>query len=327
MDSGAVGFVVIGRNEGDRLIDSLRSVLALSNRVVYADSASTDGSAERARALGAIVAAVPPDGPMTAARGRNVGYALLRERFPDTEFVQFIDGDCILDPGFVPKALRFMRDHERAGLVCGRRYEAHPDASLYNRLCDDEWNTPVGLSQYSGGDALVRVAAFDEVGGYRSDLPAGEEPEMTSRMRAAGWQIWRIDANMTEHDARIMKFGQWWQRAQRGGFAYAEVWRMTRGLPQQAFARQLGSALLWTVAIPAAVLLLALAFGSARLLLLLPLIYAVQIVRIAAKNGIWSLRSWQKASMMLLSKLPELAGAIRFVLRGRVDPSEYKVSR
>src|SRR5215218_8557304 len=177
MDSGAVGFVVIGRNEGDRLIDSLRSVLALSNRVVYADSASTDGSAERARALGAIVAAVPPDGPMTAARGRNLGYALLRERFPDTEFVQFIDGDCILDPGFVPKALRFMGDHEAQRF----RHEAR----IENAVAVDE------LDELRVGKALAEEGISEVASARRSHRSVGwdRRDDRSKRPRAFGAAI------------------------------------------------------------------------------------------------------------------------------------------
>src|ERR1044071_4417896 len=126
-----VGFVVIGRNEGARLEQCLRSVLAVSNRVVYADSASTDGSAEVAKSLGAAVVNLPSDGRLTAARGRNAGYRELRERFGDCEAVQFLDGDCILQPQWLSQALAFLEDHPKVAVVCGRRFEAHPDASIY----------------------------------------------------------------------------------------------------------------------------------------------------------------------------------------------------
>ena len=43
------GVVLIGRNEGERLRRCLESVLKLTNRVAYADSASSDGSVELAR--------------------------------------------------------------------------------------------------------------------------------------------------------------------------------------------------------------------------------------------------------------------------------------
>ena len=318
-----VGFVVIGRNEGPRLEACLRSVLAASKRVVYADSASTDASVATGRRLGVDVVELPADGRLTAARGRNAGYKELRARFPDCDLVQFLDGDCILQPQWIPQAIAFLEDHPNVGVVCGRRLEANPDASIYNRLCDAEWDTPIGEATECGGDALMRCAALDEVGGYRSELQAGEEPEMTARMRAAGWQIWRIDAPMTEHDARILRLSQWWRRTQRGGFGYAQVWAATRNLPQRLYARQLQSAVLWAAALPLAVMIAALIFRQPLLLFLLPIAYAVQVVRIAFRRK--GPGRWPGAALILLAKFPEAIGAARFMLAGgRRHMPEYK---
>jgi hypothetical protein len=205
--------------------------------------------------------------------------------------------------------------------VCGRRFEAHPEASLYNRLCDREWNTPIGEALECGGDALIRCAVFEEVGGYRDDLQAGEEPEMTARMRAAGWKIWRIDAPMTEHDAKILTLRQWWRRTQRGGFGYAQVWSATRSLPKRLYSRQLRSALAWAVALPAAIVLVAILSRQPIVLLAVPLLYGLQWLRIALgrpRDG-----KWPSAALILLAKFPEAIGALRFVLTGRRVP-EYK---
>ena len=52
-----------------------------------------------------------------------------------------------------------------------------------------------------GGIVMLRAKAVEEVGGYREDLIAGEEPELSVRLRRTGWRIWRLDAEMTMHDA------------------------------------------------------------------------------------------------------------------------------
>ena len=36
---------------------------------------------------------------------------------------------------------------------------------------------------------LVRVEAFEAVGGFRPELIAGEEPELCMRLREKGWKI------------------------------------------------------------------------------------------------------------------------------------------
>ena len=68
-------------------------------------------------------------------------------------------------------------------MVCGRRRERFPDRSIYNRLCDIEWDTPIGRANACGGDAMIRADAFAQVDGYRADLIAGEEPELCLRLR------------------------------------------------------------------------------------------------------------------------------------------------
>lgn len=317
------GFVVIGRNEGSRLEQCLRSVLAISKRVVYADSASTDGSVELAEALGAAVVALPQDGKLNAARGRNAGYAELKARFSECKAVQFLDGDCILQPRWIEHAVAFMRDNPKVAIVCGRRFEAHPDASIYNALCNEEWNTPIGQANECGGDALVRCEAFDRVSGFRSDLLAGEEPEMSARMRAASWQIWRIDALMTEHDAKILSLRQWWRRTQRGGFGYAQVWQATRSLPERLYGRQLRSALLWAIMLPLSVVLVAAFTKRPLILIIVPLAYTLQVARIAARAR--GPARWTRATLTLLAKIPESLGAARYILTsGARSVPEYK---
>lgn len=313
-----VAFVVIGRNEGERLRDALRPLLELTPRVVYVDSSSTDGSVALALNLGAVAVVLDPSTLLSAARGRNEGFREVRARFPDCDYVHFIDGDCVIAPGWLEKAVAFLDANPKVAVACGRRFEQFPDASIYNRLCDEEWNTPVGKAEHSGGDALVRVSAFEQVGGFRSDLKAGEEPEMTSRMRAAGWEIWRLDAPMTEHDAKILRFGQWWKRMIRGGFGYAEVWSSTGQLSQRVFGSQLRSAFTWTIAVPLLILLAAIYFSDSRVLFLIPLAFALQIARIAARRG-FSQHAWQSAALLVIAKVPEAVGALSYFLGKKAD--------
>lgn len=215
-----VDAVVIGRNEGARLVACLASLAGQVRHVVYVDSGSTDGSQQAAREAGAEVIELDMTQPFTAARARNAGLKALRSAPPD--FVQFIDGDCILREGWMPRAMAFLAENLRAAVVCGRRREQYPENSVYNTLIDAEWNTPVGESRACGGDALMRYQAVTAVRGFRDDLIAGEEPELCLRLRAQGWTVWRIEAEMTWHDAGITRFSQWWKRTERAGYAFTE---------------------------------------------------------------------------------------------------------
>lgn len=248
----AVAIVVIGRNEGERLKRCLDSLAAGAHTVVYVDSGSTDRSLERARAAGARVVELDLSLPFTAARARNVGFEHMMEVAPRTEFVQFVDGDCTLHVGWIDTAVRALREQRDVAVVCGRRRERFPEASVYNRLCDVEWDTPVGIARACGGDALMRVEAFRRVGGYDPAMIAGEEPDLCLRLARQGHRVLRVDAEMTLHDAAMTHWRQWWQRAVRTGHTTAELLAKYGPAPEHRRARRALSDVFWAVALPIA---------------------------------------------------------------------------
>jgi glycosyltransferase involved in cell wall biosynthesis len=320
-----VGVVAIGRNEGQRLVCCLKSLRGCTGTLVYVDSGSTDRSVEAAADLGARVVRLDMDRPFTAARARNAGYDALKGSGAAVEFVQFVDGDCELDRNWMDAAVAFLQQHRDVAVVCGRRRERFPEASVYNRLCDDEWNTPVGEATACGGDALVRADALDAVGGFNAALIAGEEPELCVRLRAAGWKIWRLDAEMTLHDAAITRFRDWWRRNVRAGHAFAEVSRLHRGSRCGIWGREVRRAVLWAGVLPVLILCGALIHPAALLALAL---YPLQVVRIALRRDWKSAHSWTHATFLLLGKFAELQGIAKYFLlrlRGRTARLiEYK---
>ena len=308
----ATGAVIIGRNEGQRLEQCLASVTRDIAHVVYVDSGSTDDSLARARAAGAQVVELDLSQPFTAARARNAGFAALTATTP-VDYVQFIDGDCELAAGWVAAARQVLDDTPEAVVVCGRRRERFPQASVYNRLCDWEWDTPVGEARACGGDALMRARAFAEVGGFDPGLIAGEEPELCVRLRGRGGRIFRIDHEMTLHDAAMTRFGQWWKRSRRAGHAYAEGAALHGRPPERHGIGETRRALLWGGALPLAILALAL-FGSPWALLL-ALVYPAQVLRLALRIGAGQRQAWERAVFLTLGKFPEALGVLEFHLR------------
>jgi len=318
-----VGAVAIGRNEGARLERCLRSLVGQVETVVYVDSGSEDGSPEMARALGVTVVDLDLTRPFTAARARNAGARRLREVRPEVTHLQFVDGDCEVQPGWIGEAVAAFSapDAARLAVVCGRRRERHPEASVFNRLCDVEWDTPVGDALFCGGDAMVRADAFDEVGGYRDDLIAGEEPELCVRLRMKGWRIRRIDAEMTLHDADMHRVGQWWKRTERAGYAYAAgAWLHGRG-PTRHFVDRHRRIWFWGAALPAAALGAApVTLGTSLSLLGAYPVSAARAYRDARNRGRTPTDAGTFALATTAGKGPELVGAARFHwerLRGR----------
>jgi GT2 family glycosyltransferase len=252
-----VGVVAIGRNEGERLRACLEAVVRAGAPAAYVDSGSTDGSVALAQRLGVQVVELDMSVPFTAARARNAGFKCLLESHPDLQFVQFIDGDCEMADGWLDVASRALEERPEIAIVAGRCRERHPDASVYNRICDLEWDTPVGESEKCGGIFLVRAAALRQVDGFNSALIAGEEPEMCLRLREKGWKIWRVGEEMNLHDAAMTRFGQWWRRMIRGGHAFAEVSGMHPRSPKRIWVRETRSSLCWGLVLPITIVSLA----------------------------------------------------------------------
>jgi GT2 family glycosyltransferase len=305
------GAVAIGRNEGERLKRCLQS-LSEAAVVVYVDSGSSDGSAQWARSQAtAEVIDLDLTLPFTAARARNAGFLRLRGMAPDLSYVQFVDGDCELRQGWPQRALSFLEAHRDVGAVYGRRRERHPERSIYNWLCDQEWDGPVGEVRACGGDVMMRAHAVEAVGGYRVDLIAGEEPELCVRLRAAGWRVWRLEDEMTLHDAAMTRFDQWWRRTLRGGYAFAQGAYLHGVRPERHFVWESNRAWLWGFWMPLGCLTAGLAFGPWGWAAWL--IYPLQMLRQTVRNQGPLSRRARLALFQVLARFPEGLGQIKFM--------------
>lgn len=326
-----VGVVIIGRNEGDRLKVCLDSVQG--NAVVYVDSESTDDSVIVAEKAAAHVVKLDMSKPFSAARARNEGLKALIDQYPQLEYVQFVDGDCEVVEGWLESSIAFLESSPGYGVVCGRRQERFPDQTIYNLLCDIEWDTPIGDALACGGDALMRVAALTQVGGYDPSFIAGEEPELCFRLRENGWKIARIDEQMTRHDAAIYHLKQWWKRSLRSGYAYT-LNNLKHGhkAPEYFKSKELKSIKVWFCVLSFLFVINILCLSPYILLASLGLLM-LQIVRVGAKDQ-RTIRSKGVVSAMLysafnlLAKIPQFLGHIRCLKKHRRGVShtivEYK---
>lgn len=310
-----IGVVVIGRNEGERLVRCLDSLSLVAGAIVYVDSGSTDGSVEMARAKGVEVVALDMSVPFTAARARNAGFHRLLQLRPEVDHVQFVDGDCEMIDGWFDSASRCLEDNAKVACVCGRLQERFPDRSIYNRLCDFEWDRPTGDTDACGGIVMMRVSVLTEVGGFREDMVAGEEPELCQRIRQRDWRIHRLPAAMAWHDAAMLRFGQWWKRSKRAGFSYAQ--RMSlQNLPiERGLARQAMRTWLWAALIPLIILVSIAVVGPVGLALML--IYPFQVLRMTRGVGQTFRVRLARAFFTMLGKFPELLGQLEFWLGHR----------
>ncbi|MGB4557956.1 MAG: glycosyltransferase [Burkholderiaceae bacterium] len=324
-----ISVVIIGRNEGQRLLRCIASVQAAdwgdrSYELIYIDSSSQDDSVAKAQALGAKVQVLDDQSP-SAAKARNLGW-----RQASGEFVMFLDGDTELHPDFLLKALQALQDPKLCAAF-GHLRELHPEQSIYTRVMDLDWASPVGRSLFFGGIVLVRRSALEAVGGYDPALKAGEEPEMCSRLRALGWEIEHIDAPMALHDLAITTFRAYCLRAYRSGIAYAEVAERMRLrgdiLWQHESRRDFWHGL--GLLLSPLIFLLALSWSALAAMALVA--GGLAIIARSAQRCAWrapgqTLLHWQYAFHTFFQKIPALLGQLKWrQTRGQtMELVEYK---
>jgi glycosyltransferase involved in cell wall biosynthesis len=318
--------VVIGRNEGPRLGACLTAALAQRGPVVYIDSGSRDGSVEIARDLGVEVIELAEEQGYTAARARNRGLRVASDR--SFGLVQFVDADCFLQPGWLDAGREALLRDDGLAVVVGHLRERHPEATVWNRLCDLEWRGPLGEISACGGNMLARVGPLARLGGFREDLIAGEEPELCLRLRRAGHRIQRLDLPMATHDAAMTRASQWWKRTVRSGFVLAEGVALHGKDKERYKVRDLAGVLLWAVLAPA--------FIAVATVLWFPVgavsigVYPAQFARLWMREcrglglGFGALR----AASLVVCKFAQLQGVLTFLASrasgGRARLIEYK---
>ena len=317
--AGKLGIIVIGRNEGERLRRCLDSVREYPTKV-YVDSGSTDASVVLARSLEFQVVELRTPPNFTAARARNAGLARLLQKRADLSYVQMVDGDCEVQPGWIGAALLALEAEPDLALVYGRRRERFPEQSIYNALCDDEWNTPVGETNGCGGDAMFRIQALQEVGFYNPAMIAGEDTELAMRLMKSGWRLRRLDAEMTVHDAAISRFSQWWSRTRRSGHGYGEMAFLHPDARNPNWPRTVRSIAFWGLLMPlglvgAVALGCTVGLGGWLVAGLFAACWPLRMAQLAERQrrrGLGAKVAWASGVLLIVGKVPQFLGLVHF---------------
>lgn len=319
-----IGVVVIGRNEAMRLPATLRALTLTGLPMIYVDSRSSDNSIEVARGLGVKTLVLSPDKSINASSARNTGMQWLLERYPDLQYVQFVDGDTAISLEWLPAAILRLETQPTVGFVCGQLREKDRDNNIYRRLCDMEWRwdaTDDAEPSRLGGMGLMRVAAFKQSGGYDETLVAGADPELYGRLVKQGWRLQVLPVMMGLHDSGMVAFKQWWTRCVKAGYGFA------KGYANGSWRKDVRSAIFWACLLPVFTLLATLLPFGGYIALFLLASYPLNTLRIwfgKAKHEFSAADRYLYANALMLMKFAQMWGIAKFHFQKQISPIQYK---
>jgi GT2 family glycosyltransferase len=198
----AISVVVITRDRAESTLRSVRRLRSLPEapQVIVVDNDSSDDTVARLGGIDGVRVLPLPEN--LAAAGRNVGVSVAT-----TPYVAFADDDSWWDPGALTRAVELFDRHPRLALLAGRVLvgSASREDPLNEQLARSPLGTEPGLPGptilgFLACGAIVRRAAFLEVGGFHRRYGVGGEEELLALdLAAAGWQLCYVHDLVAHH--------------------------------------------------------------------------------------------------------------------------------
>jgi len=198
-----VAVVIATRNRGTELLGTLTRLRALHEQppIVVVDNGSTDGTAELVRTH------YPGVQVVGLRRNRGAAARTVGARLVDSPYVAFSDDDSWWAPGALGRAAELLERHPRLAVLAARVLVG-PEARL-DPVCAEMAHSPLPSAPDLPGPsvlgfiacgAVVRRAAFLEVGGFHARLGVGGEEELLSvDLAAGGWGLAYVEEVVAHH--------------------------------------------------------------------------------------------------------------------------------
>lgn len=197
-----ISFIVIGRNEGLKLVACLESIVRAAkllkherHEVIYVDSSSTDNSVSLAKAFPGV-AVFRITGKCNAAVARNIG---AKESSGNILF--FIDGDMEIEEDFLLHALEggalkyqcvtgqlLHLTYDGAGKFLCERYEPESGAGLQEEVV-----------RTGGGVFVIERSAWGQAGGMRTKYKRSQDIDLTVRLEKLNIKTIRLPSLIAKH--------------------------------------------------------------------------------------------------------------------------------
>lgn len=208
-------------NERDHIADTLEHALAAARpfggEVLLADSGSDDGTIEIARGFPVRIVQLVRREERCCGAGAQLAFQHARGRY-----FYLLDGDMLLDPGFLPQAMAYLDAHpDVAGVGGVVRERVIANAEFHIRAQAGAKPRPEGAEVgHLDGGGLYRRAAIEQVGYFADrNLRAFEEMDLGLRLRAAGWRVAHLPIPAVDHFGHVLSdYALLWKRI-RSGYA------------------------------------------------------------------------------------------------------------
>lgn len=219
-------FIIIGKNEGHKLVGCINSIKRTVDEnnmgdydIIYVDSKSTDDSIDLISGLDDKLRIFRITGKANPAIGRNIGAVE-----SDADIYCFIDGDMELVPEFFPEVI------DSAGRL------KHPFVSgQFENIYYDQNNHRIGSELYvksvlredkyqitTGGLFLIEKKLWDSIGGMDVKFRTGEDLDLGLRLARKGHLLLRKKELFALHHTQPYKSkSRMWQDLFAGKTLYA----------------------------------------------------------------------------------------------------------
>ncbi|QND50832.1 glycosyltransferase [Phyllobacterium sp. 628] len=195
-----VSIIMKTLNEEKRIAAAIESALKAlpgeSPEIIVADSGSTDRTVEIAMQYPVTVAQIMKPARASCGIGPQLGF-----QYSHNDLICLMDGDMLLDESFLSEAVAFLNANPKVAGVTGHVVEMNVDNLEFTRRVRrvSPENRTGSIDRMNGG-GLYRRSAIEQAG-YFSDrnLHGYEEFDLGVRLRALGWELYRIDRRFVSH--------------------------------------------------------------------------------------------------------------------------------
>jgi GT2 family glycosyltransferase len=206
-----------------RCIEALRGQ-GIAFELIVVDNGSTDETCAVAELHADRVLICPK---LTIGALRNQGAQVAKG-----QILVFTDSDQRPAEGWLASGLEALAREESAGML-GARYHTPEGSSWVAKTWDLQRrysDVPGDIGWLQGGNLFVKRAAFERVGGFRTDLVASEDVDLSFRVRNAGFRVICDPKIINYHDGDPQTLIDFFRKERWRGSSGWKAWA-TQGYP------------------------------------------------------------------------------------------------